>query len=78
MLCALGLGCQLVFMVGAIAEGDVVIHELMYHPAPGSTAEEFVELKNVGVDSVDLCHRKFSNANMLSIAAIRIWFSNTA
>ena len=33
---------------------EIVINELMYHPATGQDAHEFVELTNTGAITVDL------------------------
>lgn len=46
--------------VAAQAVGDVVINELMYHPASDMDGHEFVELTNSGVITVDLSGWSFS------------------
>ena len=48
---ALGI-CALLAVAGARA--DVVISELMYHPASDTVADEFIELYNTGGTAVDL------------------------
>jgi hypothetical protein len=48
---------------GAAAQalGDVVINELMYHPASDIDGEEYVELTNTGLTTVDLSGWSFSD-----------------
>jgi hypothetical protein len=42
--------------------GDVVINEIMFHPAPGRAQEEFVELHNPGTTAVNLAGWRLDNA----------------
>jgi hypothetical protein len=44
----------------AASAGEVIINELMYHPASEDDREEFVELHNTGTNAVDLAGWRFS------------------
>jgi hypothetical protein len=46
----------------AVWEGQVVINEIMYHPASERTDEEFVELRNRGTASVNLAGWRLNRA----------------
>jgi len=43
-----------VALLGSVMAGDVVITEVMYHPASDSVGDEFIELFNVGAGPVDI------------------------
>ncbi|HET6408472.1 MAG TPA: lamin tail domain-containing protein [Chthoniobacteraceae bacterium] len=43
------------------ARGDVIINELMYHPASEEVAEEYIELFNSGATAVDMSGWQFTN-----------------
>ena len=40
--------------------GQVLIHEIMYHPSSGLSEDEYVELRNIGPDPVDLTGWEFT------------------
>jgi len=41
--------------------GPIVITEIHYHPASGAAADEFVEIRNIGGEAVDLSGWRFSD-----------------
>jgi hypothetical protein len=49
--CSLGIGLNL---FSPVVAGQVVINEIMFHPASGDSSEEFIELLNRGPDGVNL------------------------
>lgn len=57
-MCRCALFCGLIGVLAQAgapgAAADVVIHEIMYHPASWLEGEEFVELRNTGTEVVDL------------------------
>lgn len=52
--------------------GDVVINELMYHPASEDVREEFVELLNVGATAVDLTGWRFTSGVRYTFGPVSI------
>ena len=82
-LIRLGL-CIVLPMVVLAADGsDIVINEIMYHPASGLASEEYVELYNRGATAVDLGGWYFTDGIRFTFPPntfcrrIRTWSSGT-
>ena len=54
---------------GAIRLKSIVINELMYHPASENPAEEYIELKNTGLATVDVSGWQFTNGIAFTMPA---------
>lgn len=52
-----------------IARADVIISEIMYHPATEDSAEEYIELQNRGAVAVDVSGWKFTSGVQFTIPA---------
>jgi hypothetical protein len=61
--------CLLVFVAGRVACADVVINELMYHPASENPAEEYIELYNSGAVAVSVSGWQFTSGVAFMIPA---------
>lgn len=56
-------------LVPALAKADIVISEIMYHPASENTAEEYIELHNTGAVAVDLSGWRLTSGVELQLPA---------
>ncbi len=56
----------------ASAPADVVISEIMYHPASEAVAEEFLELLNTGTAAADVSGWRFTSGVQLTIPAATV------
>ncbi len=63
------LAAALVLALSLPVRADVVIDEIMYHPATENTAEEYIELYNSGAAPVDLSGWKFTSGVRYTVPA---------